>query len=325
MPPKILKRKFQIFVSSTYKDLIVERQAAVSAILKAGHIPAGMELFTSGDVSQMDTIKNWIDESDVYLLIFGGRYGSIEPTSGVSYTELEYDYAVMKNKPHFSIVITDEYLDEKTRLHGGKVLETDNAGQLRAFRTKVLSKISSFFSDLKDIRLAVHESLTQISQRPEVKGWVFAGDIEDTSALRVEIIRLKTENTKIKSENQKSNKKLPDELAEKEFYDDLIDLFRKDILKIPADAIEDSTDLDINVVDFMHIMRDSIILGVTNSSTSSKISIYMYYNLFTQLQIHGLSENERLPGVQYRRSFLNAKGVKFLALIDKEKKRKASA
>jgi hypothetical protein len=53
-----MKKKLQVFISSTYKDLRDERQAAVSAILKAGHIPAGMELFTSGDESQMETIKD---------------------------------------------------------------------------------------------------------------------------------------------------------------------------------------------------------------------------------------------------------------------------
>jgi hypothetical protein len=87
-------KKFQIFVSSTYIDLKEERQAAVEAILSAGHIPAGMELFSAGDESQMTVIKRWIDESDIYLLILGGRYGSIEPKSGKSYTQLEFEYAV---------------------------------------------------------------------------------------------------------------------------------------------------------------------------------------------------------------------------------------
>ena len=64
---------------SAYEDLKEKRQAAVEAILTAGHIPAGMELLTSGDESQMTVIKEWIDESDVYLLILGGRYGSVEP------------------------------------------------------------------------------------------------------------------------------------------------------------------------------------------------------------------------------------------------------
>lgn len=66
-----LKRKLQVFISSTFVDLKDERQAAVEAILKAGHIPAGMELFKAGDKSQWATIQRWIDESDVYMLILG--------------------------------------------------------------------------------------------------------------------------------------------------------------------------------------------------------------------------------------------------------------
>ena len=44
----MLNRKLQVFVSSTFEDLKDERQVAVQAILDAGHIPAGMELFRSG-------------------------------------------------------------------------------------------------------------------------------------------------------------------------------------------------------------------------------------------------------------------------------------
>ncbi|WP_375546918.1 DUF4062 domain-containing protein [Paenibacillus sp.] len=69
-----MKKKLQVFISSTYTDMLEERQAAVTAVLNAGHIPAGMELFKSGDQSQKDTLTRWIDESDAYMLILGGRY-----------------------------------------------------------------------------------------------------------------------------------------------------------------------------------------------------------------------------------------------------------
>jgi hypothetical protein len=104
-----------VFISSTYSDLIFERQAAVAANLKAGHIPAGMELFTAGDKSQMATIERWIDDSDVYMLILGARYGSIELSSGLSYMESEYDYAVSTNKPLFAIVINESAVDDKVK------------------------------------------------------------------------------------------------------------------------------------------------------------------------------------------------------------------
>ena len=58
-----MDRKLQVFISSTYTDMLAERQAAVEAVLRAGHIPAGMELFAAGDESQLETIRRWIDDS----------------------------------------------------------------------------------------------------------------------------------------------------------------------------------------------------------------------------------------------------------------------
>ena len=37
----IMKKKIQVFISSTYKDLQDERQAAVEAVLSTNNIPAG--------------------------------------------------------------------------------------------------------------------------------------------------------------------------------------------------------------------------------------------------------------------------------------------
>lgn len=62
-------KKLQIFVSSTYTDMLEERQAATETILKTHNIPAGMELFSSGSESQLEVIKEWIDDSDLYVLI----------------------------------------------------------------------------------------------------------------------------------------------------------------------------------------------------------------------------------------------------------------
>src|SRR5215831_7732955 len=126
------KKKLQVFVSSTYTDMHEERQAAVEAILTAGHIPAGMELFTAGDQSQMVVIKQWIDESDFFLLILGGRYGSIEPTSRKSYIQLEYEYAQECKKPFFALVIDEDHLEKKVKGRGRKVFETENPQQLKA-------------------------------------------------------------------------------------------------------------------------------------------------------------------------------------------------
>lgn len=40
-----VNKKFQIFISSTYEDLIEERSKVVATILKSNHFPIGMEMF----------------------------------------------------------------------------------------------------------------------------------------------------------------------------------------------------------------------------------------------------------------------------------------
>ena len=186
-----MKKKLQIFVSSTFTDLKKERQAAVEAILKSGNIPAGMELFTAENESQLDTIKRWINESDVYCLILGGRYGSIEPQSKKSYTEIEYDYAKSIEKPTFAVVITDEYLNKKVKENNIDFIERENSEKLKQFRDKVLSNISSFYESPNDIKLAIHETLEEFKERYNFSGWI-PGNNETQNA------KLLEENSKLK-------------------------------------------------------------------------------------------------------------------------------
>ncbi len=42
-----MQKRYQIFISSTYKDLIEERQKVTQAILELYHFPIGMEMFHS--------------------------------------------------------------------------------------------------------------------------------------------------------------------------------------------------------------------------------------------------------------------------------------
>ncbi|MGG1554578.1 DUF4062 domain-containing protein [Paenibacillus ferrarius] len=198
-----MKKKYQIFVSSTFTDLVKDRQVAVEAILASGHIPAGMELFSAGNETQLSVIKRWIDESDIYLLILGGRYGSIEPQSGKSYTHLEYEYALEKNKPLFAIVISDELLGNRVKEYGQDIIELSNRDKYGEFKQLVLSKICRFFSDPKDIKIAIFETLNDFHQRLEMSGWISGKVIktldkyiEEITAKDEEIRKLKTELSK---------------------------------------------------------------------------------------------------------------------------------
>ena len=94
-----MDKKYQVFVSSTFIDLKEVRKKVIEILLMADCIPACMESFTATDAEQFDVIKKIIDLCDYYVLILGKRYGSISEATGISYTEMEYDYAVSKNIP----------------------------------------------------------------------------------------------------------------------------------------------------------------------------------------------------------------------------------
>lgn len=199
-------KKLQVFISSTYTDLIDERQTTVQAILDAGHIPAGMELFKAGNVSQLKTIYKWIDESDVYMLILGGRYGTIEKKSDKSYTQLEYEYALFKNIPVFSVVLSESYLTNKINLLGlSDVIEQKAPDKYQAFKSLVMSKIVREVDDYKDIKIAVLTTLSEFLNDYNLDGWVRNNNEYD-------ILKLLKENNLLHKQIQEMKKQFENKI-----------------------------------------------------------------------------------------------------------------
>ena len=63
-----MDKKYQVFISSTYKDLIEARAKVRDAILSMYHFPVGMELFGAANEEQWQIISETIDSSDVSIL-----------------------------------------------------------------------------------------------------------------------------------------------------------------------------------------------------------------------------------------------------------------
>jgi hypothetical protein len=317
-----MRKKLQVFVSSTFTDLQSERQAAVQAILKAGHIPAGMELFTASDKSQWEIIKRWIDESDVYMLILGGRYGSIDSDSGLSYTEMEYDYAVQQQKPLFSVVIKDEALEKKVRAFGSSAMEQNDPQAMKKFRAKVLSTMSAFFEDDRDIKLAIHESLNELGHQTNLVGWVSAAEIVDVSALHSEISRLRLELDKAKYANTQSQRSKKDPHAADDL-EETLELLRLTHLEIPQD-VRGGPAAKEDLASLMGTFSSELVNGVPQNWISKEPYNFLYVTVFPKLIIHGLASSEKPTGSSYRRSFLTEKGKKTLALIERQRLTKSA-
>lgn len=257
------EKKLQVFVSSNFTDLIAERQAAVEAILSSGNIPAGMELFSAGDESQMTVIKRWIDESDVYLLILGGRYGSIEPQSGKSYTQLEYEYALEKNKALFAVVLSDKFIDEKLAKEGKSILELDNNKELKEFKSFVKSKMIVFCNDKKDIQLAIFKTLSEFAYSKELTGWIRGDNALNSNLLAEEIARLTKENDELRKANLNKNI-----LFNGLSYNEL-----KSLLKCEEAIIDEYIDTHDTLFEYLLYIGESLAQKIitTNRKTSSNL------------------------------------------------------
>lgn len=162
--------RYQVFVSSTYDDLRLERQQATQAILEMSHIPAGMELFPASDLSQWELIKAVINESDYYVVIVGGRYGSIHEQTGLSFTEMEYDYAVSADVPVLGFVRKD------VSAIPARDVEQDalNRQKLEKFRAKVMARMCRLYDEPSELGMLIMKSLMNETRTNPRVGWVRA-------------------------------------------------------------------------------------------------------------------------------------------------------
>jgi len=187
-----MDKRYQVFISSTYADLKEERRRVIETVLDADCIPAGMELFPAADEEQFEYIKRVIDDCDYYLLIIGGRYGSVTQ-AGVSYTEQEYDYAL--NRRLKVIALLHENPDE---------ISWDKSEQnpalrekLQQFRDKVATgRLVKHWRTAEDLPGLVSTSLMNAIKRFPAVGWVRANRAANEDVLG-EINELRKQNAQL--------------------------------------------------------------------------------------------------------------------------------
>lgn len=183
-----MDKRYQIFISSTYTDLIEERDKAMHAVLKLKCFPVGMELFPAIDRKQFDHIKSVIDECDYYLLIIGARYGSMD-NKGVSYTEKEYNYAVRKGIPVVAFLHSDINSVPLGKTDGDIVIRE----KLEKFRKKVTKgRLVNFWKNADELETKVISSLIDVFETLPRTGWVKSAS-GDNGDQQKEIDRLNNE------------------------------------------------------------------------------------------------------------------------------------
>ncbi len=227
-----MEKRFQVFVSSTYEDLQKECQEVMHALLELDCMPSGMELFAAANEDQWSVIKDVIDDCDYYLVIIGGRYGSLGP-EGQSYTEMEYRHAVGSGKPCLAFIHADpESLPVKKT-------EKTEAGQkkLEDFRAMVKQRLCKTWDTPADLGSVVSRSLVRLMKTTPATGWVRADTVPDEGAAK-EIIRLRQRVEELEALLEKTASQAPEGSEKFAQGADLYEIFYTDRygLKEPAEG-----------------------------------------------------------------------------------------
>lgn len=207
-----MEKRYQVFVSSTYADLKDERQHVLQALMEMDCIPAGMELFPAVDEEQWEFIKKVIEDCDYYLLIIGGRYGSVTQ-EGISYTEKEFDYAVQLGLKVIALVHGNPDNIPFGKSEQDPVLRE----KLLSFKDKVMDgRLVKFWNTASELPGLVALNLTKTIKMYPAVGWVRANSVANESVL-FEINELRKQNeqlVKAQAELASQNNNLVEDIAD---------------------------------------------------------------------------------------------------------------
>lgn len=190
------EKRYQVFISSTFTDLKEERRAVQDAVISMGDFPVQMESFPATDQRQMDFIGPLIEQSDYYVLIIGGRYGTVDGT-GLSFTHQEFRYAVEKGVP--VLVLVHGKPDE---IASGKTESTDAGRAMLVEFIKEASqdRIRKDWKNIGELQVGVHQALVNAKRSKPRPGWIRGDTITSFEALE--------ELNEVRKENEKFREKL---------------------------------------------------------------------------------------------------------------------
>ena len=156
----------KVFISSTYKDLVDYRAAAIRAVEGTNYQASKMEVFGARSEEPLYACLKEVEESDLFIGIYALRYGFIPEGSDISITEMEYLHAKNLQKPIYCFMLDDEnqpWLSKWIEDEPGK-------SQLKDFKQRIQrSHVCDYFTTPDDLRAKVANGLSHYvaNQKPK--------------------------------------------------------------------------------------------------------------------------------------------------------------
>lgn len=147
----------KVFISSTYKDLIDYRAAAIHAVEGTNYQASKMEVFGARPEEPLDACLKEVEESNLFIGIYAYRYGFVPADLAISITEMEYTHALRLDKFIYCFIV-----DEDNQPWLPKWIENEpGKTKLKDFKQKIQSNnICAFFTSPEDLGMKVANALS---------------------------------------------------------------------------------------------------------------------------------------------------------------------
>jgi HEAT repeat protein len=152
-----------IYLSSTYNDLIEQRNAAYRALRRMHHHVIAMEDYVATDQRPLEKCLDDVAACDLYVGIFAWRYGFIPKENNPqhqSITEREYRKAIETGKPTLIFILdeTAQWPMTATDMFTG---EGNGGSSIRVLREELgLQTTVSFFKTADDLAAKVSQAVS---------------------------------------------------------------------------------------------------------------------------------------------------------------------
>ncbi|HLO16932.1 MAG TPA: DUF4062 domain-containing protein [Anaerolineales bacterium] len=166
----------KVFISSTYKDLIEYRAAAIRAVEGTNYQASKMEVWGARPDEPITACLKEVEESNLFIGIYALRYGFIPEGADISITEMEYVHAKKLGRSIYCFILDEEnqpwlkkWIDgepEETKLKNLKRrLQKDHVCDYFTtpddLRAKVANALSNFVANhhpIPDYRIPIYEA-----------------------------------------------------------------------------------------------------------------------------------------------------------------------
>ena len=157
-----MAKHFPVFVGSTFTDLQPHREAVQKALHVLETVVRGMEYFGALPDTPKDECLRIVRSCRAYVGIFAMRYGSVDPATTKSLTQLEYEEAQRIGLPSL-IYLLDE---ERQPVLPAHIEFGDGAEKLKTFKAALRAKhVVSLFTTPDDLAARVTADLPALAGR----------------------------------------------------------------------------------------------------------------------------------------------------------------